>query len=270
MNNKIDNKTNKSRIHFWDRCFFKRDLFLTGEDERPSIHRLSVTILIAGYKPFSIRDENNQQKYYQGIILGPSMNNSTVHAIDSETTSFDAFITTPAYWYLMSTLNGEQARSFTPTELLNTQKLCRDNFYKELNQKEVSSFFESVVTALCDRNFTKKIDPRIKEVCQLIEDYPADEISINFLAGKINLSESRLRALFKQEMQCVLSLYIRNVAVWKTLPMLAQGLNFTQAAHEAGFHDLSHYSRAVAGFTGGSPSDIHSEEFSLTFGFDTK
>jgi methylphosphotriester-DNA--protein-cysteine methyltransferase len=52
--------------------------------------------------------------------------------------------------------------------------------------------------------------------------------------------------------------------------MLAQGLNFTQAAHEAGFHDLSHYSRAVAGFTGGSPSDIHSEEFSLTFGFDTK
>ncbi|MFT4886885.1 MAG: AraC-like DNA-binding protein [Pseudohongiellaceae bacterium] len=270
MNNEIENRTNKSRIHFWDRCFFKRDLFLAGEYERPSIHRLSVTIVIAGDKPFSIRDENNQQEYYQGIILGPNVNDRIIHAVDSETTSFDVFITTSVYWHLISTLNGKQARSFTPTELLKTQKLCRENFYKELNQKEVSSFFESVVYALCDRTFTKKIDSRIEEVCELIEEYPADEISINFLAGKINLSESRLRALFKQEMQCALSLYIRNVAVWKTLPMLAQGLNFTQAAHEAGFHDLSHYSRAVAGFTGGSPSDIHSDEFSLTFGFDTK
>lgn len=266
----MNNKTSKSRIHFWDRCFFKRDLFLSGEDDRPSIRRLSVTVVVAGDKPFSIRDENNQEKYYQGLILGPDINDTNIHAIDSETTSFDTFITTPAYWDLMSTLNGEQARPLTPTELLKTQKLCRENFYKELDQDEISSLYESVVYALCDRHSAKQIDPRIEDVCQLIEEFPANEISINFLAGKVNLSESRLRALFKQEMQCALSLYIRNVAVWKTLPMLAQGSNFTEAAHEAGFHDLSHYSRAVAGFTGGSPSDIHSKEFSLTFGFKSK
>jgi AraC-like DNA-binding protein len=269
MSNNVDRKPRKSRIHFWDRCFYKRDLFLTGEDDRPSINRLSVTIVIAGDKPFSIRGDNDQEKYYQGIILGPNVNDTPIKAVDSEITSFDTFITTPAYWNLMNTLNGEQARSLTPKELLETQKLCRENFYKELDQEEIISLFESVVYSFCDKNAAKKIDSRIEDVCQLIEEYPANEISINFLAAKINLSESRLRALFKQEMQCALSLYIRNVAVWKTLPMLAQGSNFTEAAHEAGFHDLSHYTRAVAGFTGGSPSDIHSEEFSLTFGFDS-
>lgn len=269
MSNNVDHKPSKSRIHFWDRCFFKRDLFLTGEDDRPSIHRLSVTIVIAGDKPFSIRGGNYQDKYYHGIILGPDINDTTIEAADSEITSFDTFITTPAYWDLMCTLNGEQARVLTSEELLEAQKLCHENFYKELDQKEVTTLFESVVYSLCDKSIAKKIDPRIEDVCQLIEEYPANEISISFLASKINLSESRLRALFKQEMQCALSLYIRNVAVWKTLPMLAQGSNFTEAAHEAGFHDLSHYTRAVAGFTGGSPSDIHSEEFSLSFGFDT-
>ena len=269
MNNEINNKMGRSRIHFWDRCFYKRDLFLSGDYDRSPIHRLSVTVVIAGDKPFSIQDENNQEQHCQGIILGPDLNDTSIHAINSETTTFDAFITTPAYWDLMSTLNGEQTRSFTPTELLKTQKLCNESFNEELNQIQIASLFDSIIYALCDRNIATKSDPRIEEVCRLIEEYPANEITIKFLAGKINLSESRLRALFKQEMQCALSLYIRNVAVWKTLPMLAKGSNFTEAAHEAGFYDLSHYSRAVAGFTGGSPSDIHSEEFSLTFGFDT-
>lgn len=270
MSSNVDHKISKSRIHFWDRCFFKRDHFLSGDYDRSKIYRLSVTVIIASEKPFLILDEHNRENFCQGIILGPGMDDTNVRAEDSATTTFDTFITTPAYWDLMNSLKGKQARLLTPTELLETQSLCSDNFYKELNQKEVTSLFESVVYALCDRNIAKKIDPRIEEVCQLIEEYPANEISINFLAGKINLSESRLRALFKQEMQCALSLYIRNVAVWKTLPMLAQGSNFTEAAHEAGFHDLSHYTRAVAGFTGGSPSDINSEEFSLTFGFDTE
>lgn len=269
MNGETDNKITRSRIHFWDRCFYKRDLFLSGDYERAPIHRLSVTVVIAGNKPFSIKDENNQETHCQGIILGPDMNDTSIHAINSETTTFDTFITNPAYWDLMSTLNGEQARSFTPKELLKTQKLCNKSFNRELNHIQIASLFDSIIYALCDRNMAKKSDQRIEEVCRLIEEYPANEITIKFLASKINLSESRLRALFKQEMQCALSLYIRNVAVWKTLPMLAKGSNFTEAAHEAGFHDLSHYSRAVAGFTGGSPSDIHNEELSLTFGFET-
>lgn len=264
----MPNSPPKSRIHFWDRCFFKRDLSLDGEFDL-SIRRLSVTIVITGDKPFIIRDDNDQETHFYGIILGPNRKKGGVYATDSAITTIDTFVTTDAYWDLLGTLGGEKIRTLTAAELRETQAICQENFAKNLTQEEVVSVFDSLIYSLCERNSRRRIDPRIERVCALIEEYPANEITISFLAERINLSESRLRALFKQEMLCALSLYIRNVAIWKTLPMLARGSNFTEAAHAAGFHDLAHYSKAVSGFTGGPPSEIHNEDFTISFGFDS-
>ena len=81
-------------------------------------------------------------------------------------------------------------------------------------------------------------------------------MTVRMLANKACLSESRLRSLFSQEMKCTLSQYIRSVSVWKTLPLLEQGMSLTDAAYEAGFHDLAHYSRVVSEVAGLPPSHI--------------
>ncbi len=68
------------------------------------------------------------------------------------------------------------------------------------------------------------------------------------------MSASRLRALFTREMHCTLSRYLRLAALWKSVLLLERGVSFTEAAHAVGFHDLSHFHRAVAEVTGLSPS----------------
>jgi len=265
---KMEYAMEKHRIHFWDRCFFRRDLSFPEKGMRSSIRRLSVTVVIAANEPFWFRDDNNREESFQGIILGPTINDARIRAIDSHITAFDVFITTPSYRDLLHALDGESARPLTPAELSTIQPICRANFDKTLNQAEIAQLFDPIIYTLCERDSAPALDPRISKVCALVEKHPANEVTIKSLADKVHLSESRLRALFKKEMQCTLSLYIRNVAAWKTVPMLARGMNFTEAAQEAGFHDLSHYHRAVSEITGGPPSIIKDKKFSVSFGFD--
>jgi AraC-like DNA-binding protein len=258
----------KHRIHFWDRCFFRRDISFPENSMSSSIRRLSIAVVIAANEPFLFRDDKNREESFQGIILGPTVNDASIRATDSHITTFDAFITTPTYRDLLHALDGRSSRPLTVAELRSTQQICRENFNKTLNQAEISRLFDSVMYTLCDKNSARALDPRISKVCALVEKHPANEITIKSLADHVHLSDSRLRALFKQEMQCTLSLYIRNVSAWKTVPMLARGMNFTEAAQEAGFHDLSHYHRAVSEITGGPPSNIKDKKFSVSFGFD--
>ena len=141
------------------------------------------------------------------------------------------------------------------------------NFQKSKNYADKVSFkiyllmmlqlFNLVVYALCDRNIsTPALDPRVENIIDIVEQSRADELKVKSLSEKVDLSESQLRSLFKKEMHCTLLQYIRSVSFWKSIPLLAQGMNFTEVAHECGFHDLAHYSRTVSEATGISPNNI--------------
>ncbi|PCJ45642.1 MAG: hypothetical protein COA99_04390 [Moraxellaceae bacterium] len=250
-------KITQTRIHIWNRCFLKQDLSLTIDRKEAPYRRLSITILIAAGKPFTYRNTHNQDNAYQGVILGPNVDRTFIQAIDSDISIFDAFITTPEYKDLMNCVNPYEMRSLTQEELNKTHNLCHSSFYQALSLDGAAQLFDAVIYSICEQNnqHTNR-DLRILRVVDIIEQHRAEDLSVTMLAGNVNLSESRLRSLFKQHMHCTLPQYIRSVSVWKTIPLLAQGMNFTDAAHEAGFHDLAHFSRAVSEVIGTPPSSI--------------
>jgi len=252
-----ENKIKQSRIVAWNRCFIKQDLSLTINREDAAYRRLSITVIIAGGKPFTIRDHNNQDQLLHGAILGPNVSRTTIDAIDSDLTILDTFITTSEYKDLLAIVNPYEMRALTDDELAKVQKICRPSFYQNLELEGASNLFNSIVNALCDPDAPKQMtNTRISKVTDIVEQRRAEDLSVSALAKEANTSESHLRSLFKKEMHCTLSQYIRSVSVWKTVPLLAKGMSYTEVAHEAGFHDLAHYSKAVLEVIGSPPSNI--------------
>jgi len=256
----LANKITRPRIYIWDRYFLKQDLSLVLERNESPYRRLSVTIIISSGKPFVVTREDNETLTLQGAILGPNVERTNIYAEDSDLTIIDAFITTTAYKDLMQCVGPNDTRELSPNELSKTQELCRQSFFKELSIGAALTLFNAVVYSLCDPNIsTPALDPRVENIIDIVERSRADELTISTLAEKVNLSESRLRSLFKRDMHCTLSQYIRSVSFWKSIPLLAQGMNFTEVAHESGFHDLAHYSRTVSEAMGASPSNIRKQ-----------
>ncbi|MBL4795757.1 MAG: helix-turn-helix transcriptional regulator [Pseudomonadales bacterium] len=252
-----EKKIKQSRIQAWNRCFIKQDLSLTISREDAPYRRLSITVIVACGNPFTIRDHNNDDQTLHGALLGPNVSRTNIDAIDSDLTILDAFITTQKYKALQAIVKPYEMRALTGEELTKAQEICRPSFYQDLEQEDAGELFDSIVNSLCDPNAPKQtINTRISKVTEIVEQRRAEDLSVSALAKEANTSESHLRSLFKKEMHCTLSQYIRSVSVWKTVPLLAKGMSYTEVAHEAGFHDLAHYSKAVLEVIGSPPSNI--------------
>jgi len=88
------------------------------------------------------------------------------------------------------------------------------------------------------------MDPRIYKVVHLLMLGLEHEISLEELAQSVNLSASRLRHLFKEEMGISLSQYLKTQRLEKAKHLLETTfLNLKEVMHRAGFTDRSHFMR---------------------------
>jgi AraC-like DNA-binding protein len=98
------------------------------------------------------------------------------------------------------------------------------------------------------------VDERVLLVEQAISTSQPEEITISSLAGKVFLSQSRLRALFKGATGVSLYQYI----LWNKLRFatnqIMSGDSVGSAAIDAGFIDSSHFHKMMVKFFGISPS----------------
>lgn len=99
-------------------------------------------------------------------------------------------------------------------------------------------------------------DPRILQLMATIEQLPLDARPQRQVARAAGLSDSRLRALFRQHLGCSMSQYLRWVTAWKAVALWRRGVSLTEVAHAAGFYDLSHADRVAREITGMSPSAL--------------
>jgi AraC-like DNA-binding protein len=99
-------------------------------------------------------------------------------------------------------------------------------------------------------------DDRVEEVAALISRQPEALWRLDTLAARTGLSPSRLQHLFQAE----LSVTPRQLRTWQRLREVsrrfAAGENLTLAAHEAGFVDSAHMSKAFRHFFGIAPSRV--------------
>jgi AraC-like DNA-binding protein len=118
----------------------------------------------------------------------------------------------------------------------------------------VEALMQRILTYLSRKVGIIKEDERISQVEQAISSTPPTEISMRSLAADVCLSESRLRALFRNATGIPLYRYILWNKIRFATNRIMAGDSVNEAATEAGFADGSHYHKMMVQVFGKSPS----------------
>lgn len=118
----------------------------------------------------------------------------------------------------------------------------------------VKQLVEKILHSLTSQKEGLKIDERIKTVEEIIATQLPRSITIKYLADRVCISESRLRALFKQTTGIALYRYLLWSKIRFATNCLMAGYAVNEAALEAGFVDSSHFHKVMVNMFGVSPS----------------
>lgn len=97
-------------------------------------------------------------------------------------------------------------------------------------------------------------DPRAVTVARRIRDHLHDSPSLASLANEVNLSQSRLEKLFKEQAGLPITQYRVRYRVFISTLIMALGYSITEAALLAGFSNSAHLSRCYRQVNGVTPS----------------
>lgn len=106
------------------------------------------------------------------------------------------------------------------------------------------------VAALTFRQF----DDRVLDVARIIRSRINENVTIAELAEAVNLSDSRLEKLFKEQTGLPITQYRMRYRVFVSALMLGLGRSVTDAALTAGFSSSAHFSRSYSATNGLAPS----------------
>ena len=115
---------------------------------------------------------------------------------------------------------------------------------------------QQILQTLAGESSPVKPDPRVKAIETYIISAHPDDIQIPGLAAKIHLSESRLRALFKEQTGVSLYKYILWSKIRFAINRIMNNTPVNEAAWEAGFTDNSHFHKMLVAMFGISPSQF--------------
>jgi AraC-like DNA-binding protein len=118
----------------------------------------------------------------------------------------------------------------------------------------VERLVEKILQSLAIPSGDSKIDERINIIEEIVANEPAEMLSIKYLAARVFISESRLRALFKQTTGIALYRYILWSKIRFATTCLMAGSSVNEAALKAGFVDSSHFHKVMVKMFGISPS----------------
>jgi AraC-like DNA-binding protein len=104
----------------------------------------------------------------------------------------------------------------------------------------------------------RRIDPRIRRVAALLDDFSGSKMGAADCAAAVNLSRSRLLHLFKDET----GVPFREFRAWKRarhlLHYVNENLNLAHLAQDMGYPDSTHFSHSIRRFYGLQPRAIFS------------
>jgi AraC-like DNA-binding protein len=103
---------------------------------------------------------------------------------------------------------------------------------------------------------TKTLPTKVHQAAMIILENSAENLSAEEIARRVGLSVSRLEHLFTKTMGTPLRSFRQWQRFRAAAQALADGCNFTSAAHAAGFYDSAHFNHAFKLSFGLSPSEI--------------
>lgn len=100
----------------------------------------------------------------------------------------------------------------------------------------------------------RQFDQRVLEVARILRSTISENLTLGELADTVNLSESRLEKLFKDQAGIPITQYRLRYRLFVGALLLAQGHSVTDAALAAGFSNSAHFSRSYSATNGLAPS----------------
>lgn len=100
-------------------------------------------------------------------------------------------------------------------------------------------------------------DDQVSQVNRIIHNAAISDLSIAYISDKMQLSESRMRSIFKQTAGVSLGKYLLNYKLHLAISLLETSkLTISEVAAEAGFHSIQSFSRAFKSKVGQSPNNF--------------
>ncbi|SFM36940.1 helix-turn-helix domain-containing protein [Marinobacter zhejiangensis] len=131
--------------------------------------------------------------------------------------------------------------------------------FLELQQRPLSSSeayqrLEAMINPY--RTHYAERDSRVDAAVTLIRNSVQENLSVDVLAGAVNLSVPRLVQLFREQVGVPIRRYRQWHRLYVTAENIAGGQSLTDAAIGAGFTDSAHFSHTFRTILGVRPSDI--------------
>ena len=124
-----------------------------------------------------------------------------------------------------------------------------------LCEQEAYNVFKNIITPASVRdNVFFKFDDRVISVLEHIQETVRDNISIEDMAARVFISESRLVKLFKSQVGVSITRYRLRYRVFVGTLYISQGASVTEAALAAGFASTAHFSKCFSAMIGAPPS----------------
>lgn len=211
-------------------------------------------LFLSSQKELSI--EVNSQVILSSAIV---INVDTYHAVESsEEPSFTMLIDpTSELGLILREKLLNQAYFVFDQEKTDFMQQAFNNALKLKKYEDYLSFAQGMILFLTS-GLTKRLDERVVQVLNLLEEceHQDETHQIKYFSNKINLSESRLAHLFKDETSIPLKSYIVLHKLQKTYESIINGENITKAAINAGFDSPSHFAYTNKLMTGMTATNI--------------
>jgi YesN/AraC family two-component response regulator len=139
----------------------------------------------------------------------------------------------------------------------------KTNLYGVLLQKrdmnETFSWLEEVIQFLCDRidsAFRTKSRTYVEEAIRLIERHYADELSLTWVADRLQLNPSYLSRMFKEKQGIGFMEYVTIVRIEKSKQMLLEtGMKVKDICDRLGYTKVNSFIRIFKQLTGKTPGE---------------
>ncbi len=249
---------NPSLLYLWD----KRTLYIGPLSEKLMLSQGAATLGIALDKPMSFITKGMDAPISCRSLLLPAGFSVTVDTHDAIVANCNLDALGCDFFALSQNMSKTQGG--VAYQLENEDQLISEFTNMRKTAKNSLVAFKQLDDMLsCQGNAEYKIDSRVVKVVEHIKQTVDDNLSVEDLAGLVNLSVPRLVQLFKKQT----GVPMRRFRLWHRLYVTAvkmgQGENLTQAAISAGFTDSSHFSHTFRDMLGLTPSAIFSQPSEL-------
>ncbi len=231
----------------------KYEIAYIGRIETLEIHsHITWTLCICMDGDFTLHFKEEIQKVTGAILVPPKWK----HKIESQNSLF-LFIFFEKYSNYFSKKYSSSTISYLKDPM--TQELKRN--VKHLSGSNFTNLKNILYTCINNLNISITdqiaLDPRVEKIIALIlTNRSTKDIPIKKLASKVQLSESRMSHLFKENMGVPISSYRIWLKIKKLAESLESGKDLTFSAQEAGFFDSSHLNRVFKNYFGIVPKKV--------------